>query len=76
MSIYLYFACVLVMNAMFFPKGEAFPREMDSIEKRSYKLLCFWIGASAGTDAWCNVNCNHVPPFCPPNDCWCRKIRN
>ena len=28
-----------------------------------------WIGASAGNDAWCNSNCNHVPPYCPVSNC-------
>ena len=30
-----------------------------------------WIGASAGSDDWCNENCNHNPSFCPPFFCVC-----
>lgn len=28
-------------------------------------------GTPPGTDAWCNLNCNHVPAFCPPDLCTC-----
>lgn len=34
-------------------------------------LNCHWIGASAGTDEWCNQNCNHVPSYCPSTSCQC-----
>lgn len=27
------------------------------------------------TDAWCTVNCNHVPAFCPPDFCRCHNRR-
>jgi len=27
--------------------------------------------SSAATDAWCNTNCNHDPPYCPTSLCQC-----
>jgi len=35
---------------------------------------CTWIGASAGTDAWCNSNCNHNPANCPAASCCCETM--
>jgi len=32
---------------------------------------CRWVGDSAGSDSWCNANCNHVPSFCPEGSCDC-----
>ncbi len=29
-----------------------------------------WTG-QADVDTWCNLNCNHVPPYCPPAHCTC-----
>ena len=26
------------------------------------------------TDDWCNLNCNHNPPFCPPDFCTCDSV--
>ena len=35
--------------------------------------VCRWVGASAGSDAWCNSNCNHNPPHCPADACACTQ---
>merc|ERR1712166_681841 len=42
-----------------------------SISQRRSTQVCTWIGASSGTDAWCNSNCNNVPSFCPSTSCSC-----
>jgi len=34
-------------------------------------LKCTWVGASSGTDAWCDTNCNNVPANCPAASCSC-----
>merc|ERR1712166_464487 len=42
-----------------------------SISVRRATKVCKWVGASSGTDAWCDSNCNNVPSFCPSSSCSC-----
>lgn len=30
---------------------------------------------TAGFDDWCDQNCNHRPPYCPPSHCKCQWIK-
>ena len=69
MSFYIFLGVVLFMNAIILPTAEGKFALENNIEKRD--LDCKWIGESAGTDEWCNWNCNHVPPYCPPDFCEC-----
>merc|ERR1712166_1647425 len=41
-----------------------------SISVRRATKVCTWVGASSGTDAWCDSNCNNIPSFCP-SSCSC-----
>lgn len=70
MSIYVFLGIVLFLNAMVLPTGDGAPKA-DPESNNSRRLRCKWIGPTPGTDQWCDVNCNHVPPFCPPEDCVC-----
>ena len=45
--------------------------EDEQANRRANKLSCTWIGASAGSDSWCNSNCNNNPSFCPASSCKC-----
>ena len=45
--------------------------ERGAQQEKLGTLSCTWIGASAGDDAWCNANCNHVPANCPAASCSC-----
>jgi len=44
------------------------------LELGASRKNCKWIGASAGNDNWCNNNCNHVTPYCPPTHCSCNSV--
>jgi len=40
-------------------------------EEGAVKKNCTAIPGTAGSDKWCNDNCNHDPVFCPPTLCAC-----
>lgn len=72
MSIYVFLGFVLFLNAIVFPSGDGVPLFNQENNEPGIYRRCKWIGPSGtGTDQWCDVNCNHVPPFCPPNFCRC-----
>jgi len=50
---------------------ETHRRSASQTRRKSGTKTCKWIGASAGSDDWCNQNCNHNPPYCPSSSCSC-----
>jgi len=36
--------------------------------------VCSVVPGAAASDEWCQLNCNHDPPFCPPEHCSCEDV--
>eukprot|EP00964_Phaeocystis_antarctica_P132664 scaffold96792_cov69-Phaeocystis_antarctica.AAC.1 len=61
---------VLAFRALLLAACGTFLPTATSCASGSYS----WIGASAGTDAWCNSNCNYTPSWCPATTCKCNDL--
>lgn len=77
MLVYTITAIVLFLNVAVIPRsdGKHFHLNVERDIKKRARLDCEpapgpWENVP-GLKQWCNLNCNHVPSFCPESHCVC-----